>query len=133
MYIPELDALIFLATEFLEGGADRPILATGIRALHEAAALVSNNGVQATVGFVQEYLSLLVIQQNAAGFLKDLPGETYLQQLTPEYIDDLLPVIWEALGGGDDIAFVTVGLLLAFVCQAEFDATAAFVFWMLDK
>ena len=37
MYIPELDALIFLATEFLEGGADRPILATGIRALHEAA------------------------------------------------------------------------------------------------
>jgi len=44
-----------------------------------------------------------------------------------------LPVIWEALGGGEDIAVATVGLLLAFVCQAEFDAKAAFIFWLLDK
>ena len=37
MYIPELDALIFLATEFLEGDADQPTLDSGIKALHEAA------------------------------------------------------------------------------------------------
>ena len=47
--------------------------------------------------------------------------------------EDVLPVIWEALGGTEDIPLVTVGLLLAFICQAEFDATAAFVFWLLDK
>ena len=47
--------------------------------------------------------------------------------------DDVLPVIWEALGGSEDIPFVTVGLFLAFVCRAEFDATMAFVFWLLDK
>lgn len=37
MYIPELDALIFLATEFLEEGVDQPSLEAGISALHEAA------------------------------------------------------------------------------------------------
>lgn len=47
--------------------------------------------------------------------------------------DDVLPVIWEAVGGTEDIPLVTVGLLLAFICQADFDATAAFVFWLLDK
>ena len=41
-------------------------------------------------------------------------------------------MIWEALGGTEDIPLVTVGLLLAFICQADFDATAAFVFWLLD-
>ena len=47
--------------------------------------------------------------------------------------DELLPVIWEALGGTEDIPVVTVGLLLALVCQADFDDKAAFVFWLLDK
>lgn len=47
--------------------------------------------------------------------------------------EDVLPVIWEALGGTEDIPLATVGLLLAFICQADFDATAAFVFWLLDK
>lgn len=37
MYIPELDALIFLATEFSEEGADQLLLEKGIKALHEAA------------------------------------------------------------------------------------------------
>ena len=37
MYIPELDALIFLATEYLEEDVDRPVLQAGIKALHEAA------------------------------------------------------------------------------------------------
>ena len=37
MYIPELDALIFLATEFLGGGDDQPHLQVGIQALYEAA------------------------------------------------------------------------------------------------
>lgn len=37
MYIPELDALVFLATEFLGGGADQPQLQVGIEALYEAA------------------------------------------------------------------------------------------------
>jgi hypothetical protein len=43
MYIPELDALIFLATEFLEGIADQPTLETGIKALHEAAGYLSKS------------------------------------------------------------------------------------------
>ena len=37
MYIPELDALIFLATEFLDGGDNQPTLQSGISSLHEAA------------------------------------------------------------------------------------------------
>lgn len=37
MYIPELDALIYLATEFLGGGDDQPHLQVGIKALYEAA------------------------------------------------------------------------------------------------
>ena len=37
MYIPELDALVFLATEFLGGGVDQPHLQAGIKALYEAA------------------------------------------------------------------------------------------------
>ena len=37
MYIPELDALIFLATEFLKGGDNQPTLESGISSLHEAA------------------------------------------------------------------------------------------------
>lgn len=39
MYIPELDALIFLATEFLGGGDDQPRLQVGIKALYEAAGI----------------------------------------------------------------------------------------------
>ena len=35
MYIPELDALIFLATEFLGGSADQPTLQAGVKAFHE--------------------------------------------------------------------------------------------------
>lgn len=37
MYIPELDALIFLATEFSGGSVDQPSLKAGVKALHEAA------------------------------------------------------------------------------------------------
>lgn len=59
---------------------------------------------------------------------------TFPAQLSQSALqDDVLPVIWEALGGTEDISLVTVGLLLALICQAEFDATAAFVFWLLDK
>ena len=54
-------------------------------------------------------------------------------QAKPVLQGDVLPVIWEALGGVEEIPLVTVGLLLAFICQADFDATAAFVFWLLDK
>lgn len=54
-------------------------------------------------------------------------------QATSVLQEDVLPVIWEALGGAEDISLATVGLLLAFICQADFDATAAFVFWLLDK
>ena len=37
MYIPELDALIFLATEFSGSTVDQPTLKAGVKALHEAA------------------------------------------------------------------------------------------------
>lgn len=37
MYIPELDALIFLATEFSGSSVDQPSLKSGVKALHEAA------------------------------------------------------------------------------------------------
>lgn len=47
--------------------------------------------------------------------------------------DELLPVLWEALGGAEDIPVVTVGLLLSLICQADFDAKTSFVFWLLDK
>ena len=51
MYIPELDALIFLATEFLEEDVDRPVLQAGITALHEAAGAVSD----VKVGFTKVF------------------------------------------------------------------------------
>ena len=47
--------------------------------------------------------------------------------------DDIKPMLWEALGGTRDVSVATVGLLLALVCQADFEAKAAFVFWLLDK
>ncbi len=53
MYIPELDALIFLATEFLEGDADQPTLESGIRALHEAAGQLSKSRPYRTLGSSQ--------------------------------------------------------------------------------
>lgn len=37
MYIPELDALVFLATEFLEGTTNQPSLHNGIEALQQAS------------------------------------------------------------------------------------------------
>ena len=37
MYIPELDAIIFLATEYVEGSPDQPTLSHCREALHQAA------------------------------------------------------------------------------------------------
>ena len=37
MYIPELDAIIFLATEYVEGSLDQPTLSHACEALHQAA------------------------------------------------------------------------------------------------
>lgn len=42
-------------------------------------------------------------------------------------------MLWEALGGAREVPLVTVGLLLALICQADFVAKTSFVFWLLDK
>ncbi|DBA96950.1 hypothetical protein WJX77_001292 [Trebouxia sp. C0004] len=120
MYIPELDALIFLATEFLEGDADQPTLQSGIKALHEAAGTTYTPSQTSKRSKVSDRLT-------RRGCI-DL-----LEQLGIPLQDDFLPVIWEALGGVEDVAVITAGLLLALVCQAEFDAKVAFIFWLLDK
>lgn len=39
MYIPELDAVIFLATEYLEGSPDQPTLSHAREALRKAAGV----------------------------------------------------------------------------------------------
>lgn len=44
MYIPELDAIIFLATEFLEGSPDQPSLQTACDALYQAAGADTCSG-----------------------------------------------------------------------------------------
>ncbi|KAL0023910.1 hypothetical protein WJX79_010088 [Trebouxia sp. C0005] len=120
MYIPELDALIFLATDFLEGDADQPTLESGIKALHEAAGTTYTPSQTPKRSKVSDRLA-------RRGCI-DL-----LEQLGVPLQDDILPVVWEALGGVEDVAVITVGLLIALVCQAEFDAKAAFIFWLLDK
>ncbi|KAL3142179.1 hypothetical protein ABBQ38_002532 [Trebouxia sp. C0009 RCD-2024] len=119
MYIPELDALIFLATEFSGGSVDQPSLKAGVKALHEAAGGYKPGETPKRSKVPERFGRRACI---------DL-----LEQLGLPLEEDVLPVIWEALGGTDDISLVTVGLLLALICQADFDATAAFVFWLLDK
>ena len=85
MYIPELDALIFLATEFLEEGVDQPSLEAGISALHEAAGQqikwpnlpaevsVSLSVRQALANYVQELHIRQARNQNGAKFQRGFP------------------------------------------------------------
>ena len=73
MYIPELDALIFLATEFLEGDADQPTLESGIRALHEAAGKLSKSVSKAPLPAVKP----------ASSSYDLLIGTTYTPSQTP--------------------------------------------------
>lgn len=86
MYIPELDALIFLATEFLEEGVDQPNLEAGINELHEAAGQqskwpnlpaevsVSLSRRQALANYVQELLIRQARNQDGAKSQRGFPG-----------------------------------------------------------
>lgn len=57
----------------------------------------------------------------------------YGQKMQNAMQEDLRPPLWEALGGASTVLLTTVGLLMALVCQADFDTKADFVFWLLDK
>ena len=70
MYIPELDALIFLATEFLEGDADRPALQSGVKALYEAA------GVHTLTSLAAHYCHWLIVWLCSPAGTGYRPGET---------------------------------------------------------
>eukprot|EP00891_Asterochloris_glomerata_P005644 jgi/Astpho2/5644/fgenesh1_pg.00079_%23_78_t len=118
MYIPELDALVFLS-EFLDGRPEQPILQEGITALY------------ATAGAFPTWLSGGCV--TAAQVPNARAGDAACCQKFCREGDGDVAELFEALGAGRGVPVLAFGLLLVFVCKATFRQRLHLAFWLLDR